>query len=217
MEDLFEDGRKKEQEKTVNKPADDEEKGIDTKAFLMTEMKFGLEFVFRMSDPVFPGEMVPDFICKGLVGDTEKLVTRADYEGAYVVIVFYPKDFTDVGEDTLNLMADLAANKEFNLELVVISTDSVETHRAWTETREGGAPVTMLGDRTGEVARKFGVLDAVTHLAYSAMFLVDKEGVVQAVKVTGRDGLGVEGMGEVLDLIKDSFAVEVEIEEAEST
>ena len=62
MEDLFEDGRKKEQEKTVNKPADDEEKGIDTKAFLMTEMKFGLEFVFRMSDPLFPGEMVPDFI-----------------------------------------------------------------------------------------------------------------------------------------------------------
>ena len=194
VEDLIEDGRKKEQKKTVNKPTDDEEKDIDTEAFLLTDMKFGL--VFRMSDPVFPGEMVPDFICKGLMGDTEKLVARGDYEGAYVVIIFYPKDFTDVGEDTLNLMADLAANKEFNLELVVISTDSVENHRAWTETREGGAPVTMLGDRTGEVARKFGVLDAVTHLAYSAMFLVDKEGVVQAVKVTGRDGLGVGGVGE---------------------
>ena len=76
------------------------------------------QFVFRMSDPVFPGEMVPDFICKGLMGDTEKLVARGDYEGAYVVIILYPKDFTDVGEDTLNLMADLAANKEFNLEPV---------------------------------------------------------------------------------------------------
>ena len=40
---------------------------------------------------------------------------------------------------------------------------------------------------------------------------------MQAVKVTGRDGLGVEGMGEVLDLIRDSFAVEVETEEAEIT
>ena len=118
VEDLIEDGRKKEQKKTVNKPADDEEKGIDTKAFLMTNMKFGLEFVFRMSDPVFPGEIVPDFICKGLMGDTEKLMATGDYEGAYVVIIFYPKDFTDVGEDTLNLMADLAANKEFNLEPV---------------------------------------------------------------------------------------------------
>ena len=193
VEDLIDDGRKKEQEKTIHKPSDDEEKGIDTNAFLMTEMKFGLDFVFRMSDPVFPGEMVPDFICKGLVGDTEKMLSSKDYEGAIVVIVFYPKDFTDVGEDTLYLMADLAANKEFNLELVVISTDSVETHRAWTETREGGAPVTMLGDRTGEVARKFGVLDTITHLAYSAMFLVDMEGVVQAVKVTGREGWELEG------------------------
>ena len=98
----------------------------------------------------------------------------------YVVIIFYPIPRTDVGEDTLNLMADLADNKEFNLELVVISTDSVETHRAWTEIMEGGSSITMLGDRTGEVARKFGVLDTITHLAYSAMFLVDIDGVVQA-------------------------------------
>ena len=209
VEDLMENGRKKEQEKTDTKPADDEEKGIDTNAFLLTEMKFGLEFVFRMSDP--------DFICNGLVGDTEKIVTRGDYEGAYIVIVFYPKDFTGVAEDTMNLMADLAVDKEFNLELMVVSTDSVETHRAWAETREGGAPVTMLGDRTGEVARKFGVLDTITHLAYSAMFLVDKEGVVQAVKVTGTGGLGVVGVGEVLDLVRESFTAEVGIEEAESS
>ena len=65
------------------------------------------------------------------------MVTRGDFEGAYVVIVFYPKDFTAVGEDTMNLMADLAADQEFSLELMMISNDSVETHRAWAETREG--------------------------------------------------------------------------------
>ena len=212
VEDMMENERTTEQEKTVHEPADDEDKGIDTNAFLMTEMKFGLDFVFRMSDPVLPGEIVPDFVCKGLVGDNEKMVSRADYEGSFFVMVFYPKDFTEVGEDTLNLMADLVANMEYNLELLVISTDSVETHRAWAEAREGGAPVTMLADRTGEVARKFGVLDTITHLAYSAMFLVDREGVVQAVKVTGRGGLGIGGVGEVLDLVRESFAVEVETE-----
>ena len=103
------------------------------------------------------------------------------------------------------------------MELVVISTDSVETHRAWTEEREGGAPVTMLGDRNGEVARLFGVLDTNTHTAYSAMFLVDMEGVVQAGMVTGKGGLGVGGVGDVLDLIRDSFTVEVEIEEDDSS
>ena len=65
-------------------------------------MKFGLDFVFRMSGTVFPGEIIPDFICKGLVGDTEKMVTRGDFEGAYVVIVFNPIDFTAVGDDDLH-------------------------------------------------------------------------------------------------------------------
>ena len=52
VEDMMED-RKKKKQITVPAPADDNEKGIDTKAFLMTEMKFGLDFVFRMSDSIF--------------------------------------------------------------------------------------------------------------------------------------------------------------------
>ena len=53
----------------------------------------------------------------------------------------------------------------------------------------------MLGDMTGNIARMFGVLDTTTHTAYSSMFLVDMEGVVQAVKVTEKGGLGVGGVG----------------------
>ena len=61
------------------------------------------------------------------------------------------------------------------------------------------------------------VLDTVTHLAYSSMFLLVMEGV-QAVNVTVKDGLGVGGMGEVLNLAREAFAIEeteidVEIEE----
>ena len=69
----------------------------------------------------------------------------------------------------------------------------------------------------GDMARMFGVLDTTTHTAYSAMFLVDMEGVVQAGMVTGKGGLGVGGVGDVLDLIRDSFTVEVEIEEDDSS
>ena len=71
----------------------------------------------------------------------------------------------------------------------MISIDSVQSHRAWTERREGGAPVTMLEDMTGNMARMFGVLDTTTHTAYSSMFLVDMEGVVKALKLTGKGGL----------------------------
>ena len=58
--------------------------------------------------------------------------------------------------------------------------------------------------------RMFGVLDTTSHTAYSSMFPVDMEGVVQAVKLTGKGGLGVGGVGDVLDLVRDSFTVVVE-------
>ena len=92
----------------------------------------------------------------------------------------------------------MAADEEFNLELVVISTDSGQTHRAWTERREVEAPVTMLGDMTG-MARMFGVLDTTTH--------------------TVGDWKGWAGSwrsGDVLDLVRDSFTVDVETEYVDS-
>merc|ERR1719435_621695 len=131
----MEDRRQKEQEKAddgVNVNVNEDE-GIDTEDILVTEMKFGLDFVFRMCDPVLPGENVPDFSCKALVGDGINMVSKSDYKGIFFALIFYPKDFSTVGEDTLSMVADLVASKELNLTVLVVSTDSVETHRAWTE------------------------------------------------------------------------------------
>ena len=68
----------------------------------------------------------------------------------------------------------------------------------------------MLGDMTGNTARMFGVLDTTTHTAYSSMFLVDTDGVVKALKLTRKGGLRVGGVGDVLDLVRDSFTEYVE-------
>merc|ERR1711936_326500 len=201
VEDLIDDRKE-----TIEKNSD-----IDNKILsLPDQLKFGLDYVFRLTDPVLPGEKVPSFVCKGLVGDKENMVDMKDYEGEFLVVVFYPKDFTEVGDKTLDFLADLIANKEFNLKVVAVSTDTVECHKAWADSRELGNPVTMVGDIKGEVARKFGVLDTTHHLAFSALFLVDRKGVVQAVKVSGMRGLGMGGLEEAMDLIRDSFAVDVE-------
>jgi len=223
VEDMMEDERqnKKEQENADGKNSDDGKVDMDTKKFLMTEMKFGLGFVFRMSEPVLPTEEVPEFSCKALVEDSIKTVSKADYDGQFFAMIFYPKDFTDEGKNILNLVADLVASKELNLNVLLISTDSVETHRAWSKAVDGcdgGAPaVPMLGDVTGEVARTFGVLDTVTHLAYNAIFLIDDKGLVQTVKVYGRGGLGIGGAGEVLDLAREVFSVVEEVVDTEYT
>ena len=68
----------------------------------------------------------------------------------------------------MDVMADLAASQEFNMELVAVSTDSIPVHRwvavrerlslfvrVWRERREGGGPMIMLADMTGEVARRY--------------------------------------------------------------
>ena len=206
--DMMEDDKQKEQEKDNISDMDTEK----IMAEIRQDLKFGVDFVFRMSDPVIPGEDVPEFSCKALVGDSVKIVSKEDYEGSFFLMIFFPKDFTKEAEDILRLVADLLASKEFNIEVLLISTDSVETHRAFRESmdgRNGGAPVvSMLGDTTGKVAKIFGVLDTVTHLAYSSMFLIDMKGLVQAVKVYGWGGLAIGGAGEVLDLLREAFSVE---------
>ena len=182
VEDLMEAERRKDEEGKETIVYQPKDVGvIDTSAFIKTKMQFGLDHVFRLSDSVLPGEQMPPFLCPGLVGDEARLVDSEEFLGKYLLLFFYSKDFGPEGAACLDLMADLAAAPELELELVAISTDSVEVHRAWRERREGGGPAIMLGDRTGQMARSFGVLDKSTHLAYSALFLVDLEGVVQVL------------------------------------
>ena len=183
MEDLFEVERRKKEEKTtiVYEPKDVD--AIDTHAFLKTKVQFGLDRVFRLADPVLPGEKMPAFLCPGLLGEQEELVTSETFAGKSMLIFFYPKDFGEEGEACLDLMANLAVAPELDLELVAISTDRVAVHRVWREGREAGGPGIMLGDTTGRVARSFGVLNTFTHCAYSALFVVDKQGIVQVRNV----------------------------------
>ena len=185
VDDLLEERRKDEESKsvTVKRPKDD---AVDTYAFAKTKMELGMDFVFRLADSVLPGEQVPAFLCPGLVGDQEELVTSESLLGKPTLLFFYPKDFGPEGEACLKAMAEL---KVLEVQLVAASTDSVEVHRAWREGREGRGPSVMLADRTGHMARSFGVLDTSTHLAFPALFIVDRNGTVQAVEVGARADL----------------------------
>ena len=75
----------------------------------------------------------------------------------------------------------------------------------------------MLGDRTGKVARIFGLVDIIIHSVYSVMFLVNRKGVVEAVKVTGKGILSFRGVGMVLDHAREAFEVEETENKVEDT
>ena len=94
---------------------------------------------------------MPAFVCPSLVGDQEMLFTSDQLAGKTTLIFFYSKDFggdllllcmTSIpppnefpaeGEACLDVMADLAASDELNLQLIAVSTDSIPVHR-WVVT-----------------------------------------------------------------------------------
>jgi peroxiredoxin (alkyl hydroperoxide reductase subunit C) len=123
-------------------------------------------------------------------------VTDADLKGKWSVVVFYPADFTFVCPTELE---DLALNQdEFNklgVEIYSVSTDTHFSHKAWHDTSEaiGKIKYAMIGDPTGTITNNFEVMRPGVGLADRGTFIIDPQGVIQAVEITaegiGRDAL----------------------------
>ncbi|MBE3599718.1 MAG: peroxiredoxin [Limnochordaceae bacterium] len=140
-------------------------------------------------DSVRLGDRVPDLQLPAYFPTTgeEGIVRLADYRGRWLVLVFYPADFTFVCPTELADYGELYDEfRQRNAEVVGISTDTVYTHKAWLEAEKTLEHVRypMASDRTGHVARLFGVLDETSGNARRGTFILDPEGRVRDVEVT---------------------------------
>lgn len=110
--------------------------------------------------------------------------TLADYKGKYVVLFFYPLDFTFVcPSEIIAFNKKLDEFKSRGVEVIGVSVDSQFTHFAWknTEPKAGGIgniQFPLVADLSKDIARDYGVLfgDAVS---LRGLFLIDKEGIVR--------------------------------------
>lgn len=170
------------------------EKKDHVKDFHTDAAVWGLEFSFRLGDPLLPGEKIPFFHGEALKDGQKIEVSPINYVGKPLLIFFFPGDFTSSGENTLNLVSSMLVNKEaidLDLDYMAVSTDSLSVHDAWVRLREFGIPnVALVSDKKGEISKAFGVLDVKTHKSYSAIFLVDQNGVAQYTLVSGMDITG---------------------------
>lgn len=121
-------------------------------------------------------------------------VSEANFKGNWSVLCFYPADFTFVCptelEDLQNSYAEL---KELGAEVYSVSTDTHFTHKAWHDTSDaiGKITYTMIGDPSHTLSRNFDVLIESVGLADRGSFIIDPDGIIQAVEINaggmGRD------------------------------
>ena len=119
-------------------------------------------------------------------------VTDEDVKGKWAVFFFYPADFTFVCPTELGDVADHYEELQSrDVEVYSVSTDTHFTHKAWHESSDTIAKVkyTMIGDPTGTLASNFKVLREGQGLADRGTFVVDPDGVIQAMEVTA-EGIG---------------------------
>ncbi|WP_440201867.1 alkyl hydroperoxide reductase subunit C [Alteromonas abrolhosensis] len=119
-------------------------------------------------------------------------VSSEDIKGKWAVFVFYPADFTFVCPTELGDIADKYEELQSRgVEVFSVSTDTHFTHKAWHDSSDtiNKIKFAMIGDPTGEITRNFDCMRETMGLADRATFVVDPEGIIQAMEITS-EGIG---------------------------
>jgi peroxiredoxin 2/4 len=148
------------------------------------------------------GQPAPLFTTRAVLDGGElKDISLADYKGKWVVLFFYPLDFTFVcPTEVLQFRERLKEFRETGAEVLGCSVDSEHAHRRWIrdDLQDLGFP--LLADLTRRVCRDYGVLLEERGIATRATFIIDPEQKIQYIGIhnlsVGRDA------GEILRVVK---------------
>lgn len=130
------------------------------------------------------GQKAPDFNATAVVDQEFKDIKLSDFKGKYVVLFFYPLDFTFVCPTEITAFSDRYsdfANK--NTEVLGVSVDSQFSHLAWIQTprNEGGIGdinYPLVADLKKEISTAYNVLDDAEGVALRGLFIIDPEGII---------------------------------------
>ncbi|PNX95469.1 2-cys peroxiredoxin bas1 chloroplastic-like [Trifolium pratense] len=132
------------------------------------------------------GNAAPDFEAEAVFDQEFIKVKLSEYIGKkYVILFFYPLDFTFVCPTEITAFSDRHAEFEaINTEIIGVSVDSVFSHLAWVQTdrKSGGLGdlnYPLVSDVTKSISKSYGVLIPDQGIALRGLFIIDKEGVIQ--------------------------------------
>ena len=132
----------------------------------------------------FVTKEAPDFTADAVVNEEFKTVKLSDYRGKYVVLFFYPLDFTFVCPTEIIAYSDkIDEFRKRGAEVLGVSVDSKFSHLAWIRTPRadgglGGLKFPLVSDITKKISADYGVL-LDGGVALRGTFLIDKNGILR--------------------------------------
>jgi peroxiredoxin 2/4 len=150
------------------------------------------------------GKPAPQFELDGVMGSEFSKFALDNYKGKWVVLFFYPLDFTFVCPTEITAFSQ--ANEEFKkrgAEVLGCSIDSVHSHKAWIKNGLGEIKFPLLSDLNHTASASYGVLNEEAGFAMRGTFIIDPEGVLrwQVIHDTGI-GRNIEEVLRVLDALQ---------------
>lgn len=135
------------------------------------------------------GEPAPDFEAVAYHNGLEVELTLSQYRGYWILLIFYPGDFTCVCPTELAAAAvKYPAFRELGAELLAVSSDPVAVHRDFQEEVlssmvHGGARFPLVSDPLGRIGSLYGVHDSNLRMHLRSHFIIDPGGVIQSLQV----------------------------------
>ncbi len=128
----------------------------------------------------------PKFTAEAYYNQEIKKISLDDYKGKWVVLFFYPADFTFVCPTELGSLADNYEEfQKLNAEVISISTDTTFVHKAWHDHSETIKKIKfpMLADPTGNISRAYGTYIFEEGLSLRGTFIIDPDGILKAYEL----------------------------------
>ncbi|MBS3121358.1 redoxin domain-containing protein [Candidatus Woesearchaeota archaeon] len=128
-------------------------------------------------------EKAPEFKEDAFVNNEIKKISLSDYKGKWIVLFFYPADFTFVCPTELGELADnYELLKKLGAEIISVSTDTAFVHKAWHDNSPTIKKIKfpMLADPTRRVCNAYGTLIDVDGLSVRATFIINPDGDIKA-------------------------------------
>lgn len=159
----------------------------------------------------FVCQKAPNFTAAAVLpdGSIKEDFSLSDYAGKYVVIFFYPLDFTFVcPSEILAHNSRVAEFKQRGVQVIGVSIDSQFTHAAWRSTAVNNGGIGPIGfplvaDLKHEITQAYGVEHPQAGVALRGSFLIDKDGIVQHMVINNLPlGRNVDEMLRMVDALQ---------------